>query len=148
MNYDKKYLGRADLSVANQKLSFLDYIHPNSYQQPVRDTDPPPKQVKAPRCPTEEMIASEHIALDILNDQKMKRSYHELKKPNYEEQKIKQSKIEGSKIYASQIPNRLISASQVPINTPVLEQFMHDSNIRRNMGDYNSYPQKNQLNVF
>lgn len=40
LNYDKVYLGRGDLSANTQKLDFLNYIHPNSYQQPVRDTDP------------------------------------------------------------------------------------------------------------
>ena len=38
-NYDKKYLGREDLLSATQKMSFLNYVHPNSYQRipPVKD---------------------------------------------------------------------------------------------------------------
>jgi hypothetical protein len=39
LNYDKKYLTKADLSATVQKMSFLNYIHPNSYQHkpPTRD---------------------------------------------------------------------------------------------------------------
>lgn len=43
LNYDKTYLTKADLSATVQKLSFLNYIHPNSYQHkpPTRDISPP-----------------------------------------------------------------------------------------------------------
>ena len=40
MNYNKKYLGKNDLSSTSQKLSFLNFIHPNSYEHP-----PPVKDV-------------------------------------------------------------------------------------------------------
>jgi len=43
LNYDKTYLIKADLSATVQKLSFLNYIHPNSYQHkpPTRNIPPP-----------------------------------------------------------------------------------------------------------
>ena len=73
MNYDKNYIGRNDLSVTTQKMSFLNYIHPNSYEHaaPVRDTQPQPPQQR-PKVeslyPAEDLIASEHVQLNMLSD--------------------------------------------------------------------------------
>ena len=62
MNYDKKYLSKADLSATVQKLSFLNYIHPNSYQHKPPTRDIPQKQKKASENTyrPEESIAKEH----------------------------------------------------------------------------------------
>jgi hypothetical protein len=35
-NYSKNYLGRGDLITTTNKLSFLNYIHPNSYNSPIQ----------------------------------------------------------------------------------------------------------------
>ena len=55
MNYDKKYLGKQDLSSATQKWSFLNFIHPNSYDHPppVRDVQPNIKVNKPKNYPSE-----------------------------------------------------------------------------------------------
>ena len=51
---------------------------------------------------------------------------------------INRSQINRSQV--PQIPLKLVN-SQIPIDTPMLEQFMRDSNIRENMGEYRPRPQ-------
>jgi hypothetical protein len=34
INYDKKYIGKNDLLSSTQKISFLNFVHPNSYKYP------------------------------------------------------------------------------------------------------------------
>ena len=84
-----------------------------------------------------------------------KKSFHQIKQKDREDEQYDQSQVIASGVYKSQRPQRLINASEVPINTPVLEQFMHESNIRQNLGEYNPQrqpqlhqpKQKAQLNM-
>lgn len=34
INYDKKYIGKNDLLSSTQKISFLNFVHPNSFKYP------------------------------------------------------------------------------------------------------------------
>jgi hypothetical protein len=148
-NYDKKYIGRGDLSATTQKMTFLNYIHPNSYEQaPVRDTDHRPPRIEH-KYTSEEPVADEHEGLNMLND-RMKNSMQPSKKrPVLPSHRMQEFKVEENTLFDSRGPARLIAASQAPIHTPVLEQFMHESNLRRNMGDYNPivHAQPKQLNI-
>ena len=86
------------------------------------------------------------MGLHINDDAKFKKSFQQIKQKEREEEQYDQSRVIASGIYKSQRPQKLINASEVPIHTPVLEQFMHESNIRQNLGDYNPHhrPQLHQ----
>lgn len=62
-------------------------------------------------------------------------------RPILEASKVEQTIINRSRLNQSQIPVRLIASNVAPIHTPILEQFMHESNIKRNIGDYKPPPQ-------
>jgi hypothetical protein len=45
-SYDKVFIGKNDLLNSTQKFSFLNYVHPNSYQHPKVNTKPQEKMSK------------------------------------------------------------------------------------------------------
>ena len=88
MNYDKNYLTKNDLSQTTQKLSFLNFIHPNSYDHPppVRDTQVQIKKTVDYRNQSEDMIASEHMGLIINEDRnRNKTSFQKSKRKDVRE---------------------------------------------------------------
>lgn len=68
----------------------------------------------------------------------MKKSIKNFKKIDVgaDSEKIFESQVQPSNIFESRGQIRLVNASQVPIHTPVLEQFMHERNLKTNMGQY------------
>jgi hypothetical protein len=51
-------------------------------------------------------------------------------RPILEASKVEQTIVNKSGLNYSQIPARLIASNHQPIHTPILEQFMHESNVR------------------
>lgn len=51
-------------------------------------------------------------------------------RPILEASKVEQAIVNKSGLNYSQIPARLIASNHQPIHTPILEQFMHESNVR------------------
>ncbi len=62
-----------------------------------------------------------------------------------QDEKLDYSIVEPSNVFGSRGTARLNPVSQVNLHTPILEQFMHEKNIKHNMGHY-SPNQPNQLN--
>lgn len=80
-SYDKVFIGKNDLLNSTQKFSFLNYVHPNSYQHPKVNTKPQEKMSKrAERDVQEDRVGTQHGELDVFNDQRMKNSIKKFKK--------------------------------------------------------------------
>jgi hypothetical protein len=158
-NYGKSYLGKSDLLTNGKKLTYLNYIHPSSYEE----IHQPASQRNQQRLPTQEPVAEEHHRLSVFDDKFMKKSMQQLKKPpssqTLNDRPLDESVIESSNLYRSKLPSRhapnlnphshhphshhptslpssqhLQHSDYRPLETPILEQFMHESNIGRNMG--------------
>lgn len=151
-NYGKTYLGKSDLLTNGRKLTYLNYIHPSSYDELHQQ----PLSQRQPRLPTQEPVAEEHHRLSVFDDKFMKKSMQQLKKPpssqTLNDRPLDESVIESSNLYRSKLPSRhaphslhphpaslpssqhLQHSDYRPLETPILEQFMHESNIGRNMG--------------
>lgn len=75
------------------------------------------------------MIASQNYGLKYVDEGKFKKSFS----------RVQQKEVQQTeRLNPTQIARKLINSSDVPIHTPVLEQFMHASNLHQNRGDFNT----------